>query len=543
MVTNLPTRELSLDHIKEKDLASLGKGLLDLMNLIGVDIGRSTHYNSKEELEKARAIIHRRIFKIDRTVYGCVFCLPGVSDFGKQKAAGVLLAQPRDDSDTLFDNDMERQIVDHIIETISQPNRIINLFVDFTSYTKRNTEGEIIKSGLNVNNSRTRDIVFKYLFNARNLELWSVKYRNKLNLILTHMWGTKTIGVLRKILVKKKSADLTTADKQGLQKYITRYVSDVKQKSVLQCVSFILGRRTYLTLPLLKAYQAAKKDISKGVKLPPEVLEGIATTFHPSIKKADILNMTKNTSMTTKQKKLYQNTAKKAGVKLAFDPTRFSMVELYIYAFEMGWTNSIGKALAAKAKKSAEALPFKYGRIGILVDDSNSSGGSKEQKLKPLAITLAVRDMLSYTAGKYYIQYASERTCDIGNLIRPLGDTNLANGFLTLIEEEVDAVYIIGDGYENVPAGRFSEVLSLLRKIGCPTAVYHMNPVASAESGQGVRTLDDSIPVMPISQPEQMALSLFKAMLQTDPKRGILGLVNAVLPAVENRKKLKGGGV
>jgi hypothetical protein len=543
MITNLPTKPLSLEHIKEKDLVKLGNGILDLMNLSGVDIGRDTHYNTKEELEKARSDLHKKVFVIDRTVYACLFCLPGVNDFSRQKATGALLAQPRDEKvKTLFDNAKEREIIDYIIESISQPNRVINLFVGCTAFTKRNKDGDIIKSGLNINNARTRSIVFKYILNARNLELWTVKYRTKLKLILTHMWGTRTTGVLRKILVRKKSSELDAADKKGLQKYIASYVEgDAKRKrDVIQCIAFILGRRTYLTLPMLKTFQQAKKDITKGKTLPMEVLEGLATTFHPTATKADILKLTKRT-MTTKQKKLVQKTAKKAGVKIEFDPTKYPMVDLYIYAFEMGWTPAIGKALKAKAQRAAEALPFKYGRVGILVDDSNSSGGSKEAKLKPLAVSLATRDMISYTGTTSYVEYTSRRHSDIGTIIKPMGDTCLADAFLSLIEQEVDAVFIISDGYENAPAGRFSEVLSLVRGIGCPTSIYHINPVAAAESGHGVRILDSSIPVMPISQPEQMALSLFKAMLQTDPKRGVIGLINAVLPAIDRSKQLKGG--
>lgn len=543
MIT-LPAKQvINLDHIHEKDLKVLGNNILDLMNLSGVDIGRATHYDKKEDLEKARTKIHKAVFDIDRTIYGCLFCLPGINDFSKQKAAGVLLAQPRNQSiQTLFDNDMERSIVKHIIETISQSNRILNLFVNFTGYTKKNKEGEVTTEGLYINNARTRKLVLKYILNARNLELWSVKYRSKLQVVFRYMWGLKTYNVLKKILVKKKSSELTTADNDGLNKYIASHVvgdQTTKQK-VIQCVSFILGRRTYLTLPMLKAFQQAKKDISLGKMLPPEVLEGIATTFHPKTTKADILNLTKNTSMTNKQKRLVQKTAQKVGVKVAFDPKNQPMVELYIYALEMGWTKEIGDALIEKAKRAAGALPFKYNKVGILLDDSNSSSGSETQKLKPLAISLAVRDMIRYTAERCVICTTSGRTAEVGKPIKPSGDTELASGLISLLQDEVDAVYVISDGYENAPAGRFSEALALARQIGCPTPVYQLSPVASA-SDSGIRKIDPSIPAMSVSKPEQMALSLFTAMLQADPKIGIVGIINSVLPMIEKQKLVEGG--
>ncbi len=545
MVTTLPAekRQISLEHLKKTDLKKLGNSILSLMNLSGVDTGRATHYNTKEEIEKARSDLHRAVFMLDRTIYGCLFCLPGVNDYSKQKAVSALLAQPRNADPSLFDNNVERQIVEYLITSISQPNRIINLFVGCTSFVKKNQKGEIIKEGLNINNARTRTFAFQFILNAPNLELWAVKYRGKLEMVLTHMWGIKTIGVLRKILVSKSPSKLTVDDKSGLEKYILSYVygDDDKATKVLQCVSFILGRRVSLTLPTLKAFEQAKKDPKKLALLPLEIAEGLATTFHPELSKADLLKLTKG-KMTAKKKRLVQKTAKKAGVKIDFDPMKAPMVDLYIYAMEMGWTKEIGKALRSKAQKSATALPFRYETVGILVDDSNSSSGSLEQKRKPLAVTLATRDMLSYVGKKSVIAYTSGRDFKVGSVIHPLGDTALADGFLSLIEQGVDAVFVISDGYENAPAGRFSEVLSLLKKVDCCTPIYHINPVASAESGKGVRVLDESIPVMPISQPEQIALTIFKAMLQTDPKSGIIGLVNSVLPAIEKKKELKEGG-
>jgi len=541
MITLPAQRDFSLDHIPEKELKILGKSILELMNLSGVDIGRATHYNTAVEMENARAKIHRAVFDIDRTVYACLFCLPGINDFSKQKAAGVMLGNPRNDSTVaLFNNEMEGEIINYIVESISQANRILNLFVDFTGRIKKGKTGD--KQGLYINNARTRRIVLRYIFNARNLELWSVKYRSKLDVILRYMWGLKTYNVLKKILVKKKSSELTSADKRGIQQYITSFVNgnEQRKRDVVQCISFILGRRTYLTLPMLKAFQQAKKDITKGSILPMEVLEGLATTFHPSTTKADILNLTKHTSMTNKQKRLVQKTAKKAGVKVAFDPFAQPMVELYIYAMEMGWDEKIGAALKTKAKKAALALPFKYSRVGILVDDSNSSRGSSTQKLKPLAISLATRDMIRYTAEKATICTTSGRPSIVGKPVKPVGETDLATPLIKLLEDEVDAVYVISDGYENAPAGRFAEVLELVRGIGCPTPIYQMSPIASADDS-GIRILDKSIPSMPVSKPEQMALSLFTAMLQTDPKTGIAGIVNSVLPNIEKRIQLKGG--
>ena len=518
MVTNLPAvSELSLKKYTKEQLQKAGQDVLNLMNLSGVDSNRDTHYNSKEELEKARKTLHREVFNFDRTLYGCLFCLPGVIDFSMQKAVTALLGQPRDNDNTILTSGYEDDIIKYLVNNI-QPNKTLNMFVDFKE--------------LKINNNRSRRTALSFIFNSKNIELWSIKYRTKLQIILQHLWGTKITGVMRKILVKKDLSQMSEIDKKFIRKYIGKYCNN--NNKVIQCVSFILGRRTGFSLQLLNDFEAAKIDITKGAKLPIEVLEGIATTYHPKIKKADILNLVKS-NLTSKQTRLVQNVAKKAGVTIAFDPMSQPMVELYIYAFKMGLTKEIQDALIKKARIAANGMPVSYNRVGVLVDVSKSMFGSDTQPLKPISIALATRDMLCCAASKSIALTSSGVQTDIGTIVHPFGDTSLSEGLIELLEKEPNAVFIISDGYENTPAGRLSETLSLVRQIGCNIPVYHINPVAAAETGEGVRVLDKRIPVMPINKPEQLSLTMFKAALATDPINGILALVNRVIPLIESK--------
>jgi hypothetical protein len=92
VITNLPvkTPSVSLDHIKDKQLSEFTDNIMALMNLSGVDMNRATHYNTKEELEIARQQLHKSVFVVDRSIYGCLFCLPGITDFARQKAVTVM---------------------------------------------------------------------------------------------------------------------------------------------------------------------------------------------------------------------------------------------------------------------------------------------------------------------------------------------------------------------------------------------------------------------------------------------------------------------
>lgn len=518
MITNLPAvRESAIRKFTKEDMKLAGQDVLNLMNLSGVDSARDTHYNTKEELAKARKMLHKKVFDFDRTLYGCLFCLPGVIDFSMQKAVTALLGQPRNGGETILDADYEAKVIKYMVDSI-QPNKTLNMFVDFKNHK--------------INNARSRRMALSFILSSKNLELWSIKYRKKLLTILQHMWGTKVTGILRNILVRKDGNQWSTEDGQIVDKYITAYADN--DHTAISCVAFILGKREYLNLPLLKAFEEAKSDITKGTKLPLEVLEGLATTYHPTVKKADLLNLTKK-NLTTKQTRLVQNVAKKAGVKVKFDPMHQPMVDLYIYAFKMGMTNDIARALNQKAQKASKGIPVRYGKVAILVDISKSMFGSDEQPLRPISVALATRDMLSYAGEKSVAMTTAGTQSDVATLVHPFGDTSLAEGLIDLLEKEPDAVFIISDGYENTPAGRLSETLTLIRQIGCNTPIYHVNPVAAAETGKGVRVLDKRIPVMPISKPEQVSLAMFKAALASDPENGLLALVNRVVPLIESK--------
>lgn len=523
-------KELTLDHLGTNEIQILGDSILDLLGFSGVDLGRATHYNTTEELDKARSEIHRKVFGIDRSIYSIIFCLDGVTENSRRKSILALLGNPRDNDNTMFNTEEEVKIVSYIANSM-QNNKMINAFLDLTSY----------KDGKRINNARTRRIVLSSILNHPNIELWSVKYKNKLSKILTHMWGTKVTGVIRKILTNNDHKNLNRDDSSFVKKHITRYIDEliihVDKDAIFDCVAFILGIRGNSELPLLKAFENAKSDIKHGAPLPLEVLEGIASQYHPNVTKADLLNLAnKAKTITTKQAKNIQRVAKQAGVKVKFDPLKSNMVDLYIYAFEMGMSNDITNALEKKAEKVSGSLPFRYNNIGILVDDSESERGSETQKLRPLASTLATRDVL-FKCGlkRAHIATVSKRSTTPFNLMRPVGDTSLAEGLIALLQKEPDAVFVISDGYENAPSGRFHEALSLARKIGCRTPVYHVNPVASSDSGHGTRQLSKNVPVIPVNKPESIGLGLFKAALAADPEKGIISLVQSALGQIEKQ--------
>ncbi|KKK55076.1 hypothetical protein LCGC14_3078230, partial [marine sediment metagenome] len=300
--------------------------------------------------------------------------------------------------------------------------------------------------------------------------------------------------------------------------------------NIYEAVGFALGaeRRSY-TIGLFKKFEAAKKDLAAGRGLPLEVLEGIRSSFHPDVPADSLLELTKHT-MTAGQRMATQRRAAEAGVEVDFDPTQYDPVKLYLYAFEMGMTEEIAHALGQKAAKAALAFPFEYEVVGILVDCSASMYGDETQKLRPIATALAVRDLLMRTADVARIRHAGGEPDDRG-LVLPSQDTELATSLVQLLEMRPDVVYVISDGYENAPAGRFAEVMAHLKRIGIKTPVYHLNPVMAAESA-GVRELAPGLaPTMPVHDPSGLGISFLRGVLEAEPLRGINTLLKlAVKP-------------
>ncbi len=524
-MVNLPVR------IEEKflgiDLRNLGKDIETTMSLFGTDMNRATHYNTKEELAAMSETEHRNMFSIDRTIYGCIACLPGTTDISKMKVVTNLLGikwNPGSDfqaATPILTMDQERLIIDHLVSTLP-PNRMINLFASFEDNR--------------VNNARMRKTVLPFILNSTNLGWWAVKYRKKLKTVLSHCWGKRMTSVITTILRKNaRTQKESSIIDMSINKYLVG-ADVIKMDSVIESICFIFSVDFNFTNPLFINFHAAKTDFSKAKGLPKEIIEGIRASYHPTLDKAETLKVAKS-SLTNKEKRLVQNQAQKAGVEVKWNPHTQPLVELLIYGFKMGFTNEIHEAIEGKAFKAAQSLPFNYEKIGIICDDSFSMSGSEDQKLKALAITYATVEMLKHLGNSTVVTSTSKRRVSYSN--KPAGETNLAKPLISLLKHDLDAIFVVSDGYENAPEGRFGEVLKIARdKAGVDTPVYHFNPVGAAESKVALKRLSDDVPLTPVTNPEKMGLSLFKTMIAADPKQGIIELFNKVLPEIEKTKQL-----
>ena len=495
-----------------------GKIVVSFLDTATTSLGRATHYNTREEQQKAELLAHDALLWLDRELYAVLLALSGVTDRARQVGLKNLLSTPHENSGALLDDAAEKRLIGRLVDALP-PQRVMKLF---EGLRVGSAEDGLRKA----NNARTRKLILRTILGSSRIELWSVKYRSKIGLALKHAWGVRLTSILRSILGKGE-AEWTDKERAIVRGEIDRFAPRDRARARI-CVGFVLGHPGR-ALPLLVAYEAAKADITAGSELPPEILEGIRSVFHKDVAKEKVLELTAKV-LTSAQRINVQKRALEAKVDVKMDPMDYDPVRLYVYAFEMGMTVEIGRALVSKAEKAARLFPIRHASIGILVDASLSMEGAAEQRFRPMAAALALRDMLSFTGSARVVTAGGDARASDAMLVRPSGDTGLAAGLIELLEAEPDAVFVISDGYENRPAGRFAEVVSALRAMGNVTPIYHLNPVFAAESS-GVRELAPGlVPTLPAARPEALGISMLRALLEADPARGIATLVRLALP-------------
>lgn len=485
------------------------------LDVISTSTGKATHYNTEAEIRLAELAAHAAMSKLDRRLYAALLLVPGVSDRSMQLGVRNLLGtSPEGESDWLPEG-MELSILRRLVATLP-PQRVLKLFATLA------TRAEGVRR---VNNARTRKLVLRTLLDAPKLDLWVVKYRRKIARALTHALGQRTAGILRSILAKTPE-QRSPAEAAILRRTIGRYVPQPRRlDTVYECVGFALGARPPAAeVELLRRFHAAKKDLAAGHGLPIEVLEGIRSTYHPDTPSAVVLELTRNT-MSAGQRMAAQRKGTETGVEVDFDPRAYDAITLYIYAFEMGMTDEIATALDHEASESAASVPLRIDRATVLVDASRSMLGGETQRLRPMAAALALRDVLARMGRRVEIRLIGGIT-DRLRLVRPCGDTSLARALLDALAGRPEAVFVISDGYENAPAGRFGEVMGTLRRIGVTTPVYHLAPVTAAEVG-GVRELAPGlVPTLPVAGPAGLGLGLARHLVERDPVEGVSALLS-----------------
>lgn len=513
---NLSTLQNKIAHIPAERYPEVGRLLCHFLDVTATATARGSFYNSREELQQATAEVHQEVFELDRGVYGLLLALPGVLDYSRQQGVKTLLGQPADNGAALLTLPQETRLITWLTDSLP-PQRRLKLF-------------GMLKEG-RVNNTRTRRLIIRTILEPfDDLEWAAVKYRRKIAAALRHAWGIKLTGIIKSILGKPERTEKELMILRKNTAWMIGYF-DIVKAEVNQCLSFILGNEGPWTLPKLRAYEEARIRFQAGGELPPEVMEGIRSTYHPHRSSADVMELTERQA-TTGQRIAVQRAAKKKGVEVAFDPAKYDLVRLYVYAYEMGLDDKIKAVIQDKAQQKAVTMPMRFEHVGIVVDTSHSMMGSEEQKHRPIATALAIKDVLQADSDSHSTFYTTgaanaDWLDTIFDLPVTVGETSLAEAFLEVVEREPDSVFIISDGYENAPAGRLAETVARLRQMGNDTPIYQLSPVMAAET-YGTRNLANDVPVLPVNQTINIGMGMIKLMLGQDFIRGLAALIETI---------------
>ena len=329
-----------------------------------------------------------------------------------------------------------------------------------------------------VNNRRTRAIVREFLAQRPDLGFDALKYRSKLHGLVRHAHPPLP-GELGPFLARGWQA------------------------------------RRYHT-PLLEQFRKAHYAADALYELPFTVAEGLAHKH--KVPRALFLQRI-SPRLTAHERLRLQATAARSDVDLGFDLERAPLTRLALYVLSLpiaerrARSEALRAALAASARRTLHAAPLPLGKVAAVLDRSYSTAGSRDKPRRPLALALAVDQLLSVAAREYmsfWTGASAEGPGDDPLLLEPRGQTDLASPLLAALEWAPDLVVIVSDGFDNDPPRGAGEVCRVFRARIDPdrrTTIIHVNPVFDAPH-LGPKPLDRSIPTVGLRDAEDLATVL-----------------------------------
>jgi hypothetical protein len=513
--------------LTQKMLSIVKQSLIDGLTVASGAKSSATYYHKKEDQTKAIQTQIRNLYMLSKELPLIVANQKGatglfisevlLNEFKSTLRGGACnIVNPLD----WYDNGLSDKAVLSALNNLGENGipYVLRLFVGLKS--------------AKVNNERSRKIALGFIWGQSNLEFYTMKYRNKIAQVLKHIYGNKMTSVLLSIASKQITYPTGISnEKEGniANELILKYFNGDAIKA-FKLLLFIYKRDDNITydvteFPLLSEYQKAKVDVTGIKTVPEEVLLGlISSVKHPQYhsmwatklqKETTKALIRKNVEVTSINQQVRQTkSTAKLGVEKNVDLEKATdFLALYKTGYENGFTNEIKTAIDKLAEKK-KIDGFFYQNIGIIVDNSNSMTGHKqESKNTPKAIA-------EFTAK---VLLKSTKT---GVIIGTEGEvTDLATSFIDLLKREnplkpYDAIFILTDGYENAYDGLTNEVIGIwTAESGRNIPMFQISPITSAEMGGNVRKLGSKVITMAINNPVALQPQINARLLEIDTKK------------------------
>jgi len=322
-----------------------------------------------------------------------------------------------------------------------------------------------------VNNRRTRAIVRRYLDNARDRELWAIKYRRRFRVAAAH-------------------AHLPFDGELG-----SLFVKGWREKAY--------------TTPLFESFRRAHFAESAIYELPYSIAEGLARKHAVP---RDVFLRKIEPRMTNLERLRLQDTTRDAlGTAVGFDPRRLSPTRLATYVLSLPGAERAARrgeltaALEASAARAVRRTNARFGRVACVLDRSWSSSGSSEKRRRLLAVALATSFFVRAAAAEQRAFWTCPTPDEL--LVDAVGQTDLVTPLLEAMAWKPDLVIVVSDGFDNDPPGTAGEVLAIARGSGLCPFTLHVNPVFDDVS-LGPKPLGPGVPTMGIRDAEDLPTAI-----------------------------------
>lgn len=527
-------KELVVSH---SQLPTIKKGLITGLEVAAGAKSSATHYHKREDQIEAVKNSVKNLYNISKELPLLVACQRGSTGFYIQQAmlnelkettagGSLNIVNPID----WYDEGLSDKALLTALGNLDRDHGITYVLRMFSSF-KENS----------INNARARRLALGYIWSHPNLEFISIKYKNKIQNILKHLYGQRMNSILLKIATNyvRVPGILEGENSEKIfNSNFVKYLGNIDTTNAAKIFLFIFGKGhadTYdpVNFPIISEYFMLKDDIKKLNMIPEEVAQGlISDKAHPqyaqywateSMRKATLAMIREKCKTTTANVVMRQTKKNESiGARKSANLTKVTdFLALYKTGYENGFTDEIREAIDDLAEKKKSAS-FPYDNVGIIIDDSESmKGHSTESKNTPRAIADFTAKVLTKSAKGGVMVTVDSNTTALAEAFIDLLEIQPADGF--------DSIFVLSDGYENTYEGMLNEVVNAWRNIdGSMVPVYHVSPITGAEVGAKARSLGDEISSLAISKPEALTVQLNAKLLEQDTKkwleREIVGL-------------------
>jgi hypothetical protein len=478
---------------------------------------KGAFYESADEQTKKITEMWKNLFEFDRVLFALITLLNGTG-FSKGAMSHMLLSNPQSGSG--------KELIPQGLSFDYETNVIkYNLFKERTPRALKNLLMLTGRDGFKrVNNSKTRKLIFDYIFDRDLSEVESLflNYKNKIKILLRHAFGKQD---LYNILHGNIQLFAKKAGEKYKQFYpVVLYTFNVDVSDVMKGKAHVRFHRIEKYFKLRNAAQ--KGNIIAFQKLmtdmPYRTVLGFRNTYKLKIELKEVVEDSKMSSREALQK---QSAAKRVGATVKVDYKKqelYDLLKLFYHKVSTNDKKDLKRISDIIDEKTNELNKMDIGPCCIILDTSRSMEGSQERPLHPFLTSLCVffsidniQDVIYVGGNVNYFDLTGQG--DEAPILMPSGCTDIWRALVKAVKAGHKNIIVISDGYENSIKGMFEHTYNYFKKSGYEFNLVHINPVFAADAKTGSsRNLVSDIKALPVSDYKYLETELLFTQMLTN---------------------------